>query len=220
MWMIKGTNVLIFSFINSLIKESIWKKKLFFIYCLADTIVKSSQIHDDPQSQMTHAEIITFVMISALYYQCNYAMTRKIITYFHYFKRPISKSRMVRRIHQLPHFVWQMMFIVCSKVLKTQQSQKFILDSFPIAACQNNKIFRCKLFTDNKYRGYTASKKSYFFGIKVHMTVTPDGIPVEFFFTSGNVADVTALKLFQFNYVGDQKSMEIKPIMTLSLKPF
>ena len=106
---------------------------------------------------------------------------------------------MVRRIHQLPHFVWQMMFIVCSKVLKTYQSKKFILDSFPVAVCQNNKIFRCKLFTDNKYRGYTASKKSYFFGIKVHMTVTSGGIPVEFFFTSGNVADVSALKLFQFN---------------------
>ena len=181
------------------------EEEVIFIYCLADTIVKSSQLHDDTQSQMTHAEIITFVMISALYYQCNYAMTRKVITYFRYFRYPISKSRMVRRIHQLPQFVWHMMFVVCGEVLKTHQSQKFILDSFPVAACQNNKIFRCKLFTNSKYRGYTASKKSYFFGIKVHMTVTFDGIPVEFFFTSGNVTDVAALKLFQFNLLRGSK---------------
>ena len=37
-----------------------------FIYCLADTVVKSAGIPDDPQSRMNHAEIITFVMISAL----------------------------------------------------------------------------------------------------------------------------------------------------------
>ena len=42
-----------------------------FIYCLAECVVNFAHIQDDPQSQMTHAEIITFVMISTLYYQCN-----------------------------------------------------------------------------------------------------------------------------------------------------
>ena len=55
------------------------EEEAIFIYCLADSIVKSARIKEDPQCLMTHAEIITFVMISALYYRCNYAMTRKVI---------------------------------------------------------------------------------------------------------------------------------------------
>ena len=176
-----------------------------FIYCLADCIVKSTYISDHPQSQMTQAEIITFVMISALYYRCNYAITNKVVTCFKYFKHPISHSRLIRRIHQIPHFIWQVMFILCKMVLKAEKSKKFIIDSFPVAACQNNKIFRCKLFTSDKYRGYTASKKSYFFGIKVHMTVSEDGIPIEFLLTPGSVADVTALKYFHFNFAKGTK---------------
>ena len=45
------------------------EEEAIFIYCLADSIIKSARIKEDPQCQMTHAEIITFVMISALYYQ-------------------------------------------------------------------------------------------------------------------------------------------------------
>ncbi|MCP5505792.1 MAG: transposase [Chlamydiales bacterium] len=70
-----------------------------------------------------------------------------------------------------------------------------MVDSFPVAACQNNKIFRCKLFTGKAFHGYTASKKSYFFGIKVHMIVTSDGIPIQFLFTPGSAADISTFRL-------------------------
>ena len=47
--------------------------------------------------------------------------------------------------------------------------------------------------------GYTASKKQYFFGIKVHMVVDVDGIPIEFAFTPGSVSDVKALWILNLN---------------------
>ena len=46
--------------------------RMIFIYCLADSIVKALKLGEDPQSKMSLAEIITFAMISALFYQGNY----------------------------------------------------------------------------------------------------------------------------------------------------
>ena len=138
------------------------EEEVIFIYCLADSIISASSLSDHPQALMSHAEIITFVMISALYYRCNYAINRRVIAYHRYYDRLISRSRMMRRIHQIPSIIWQVMFLICQSILKTQQSKRLIVDSFPVAACQNNKIFRCKLFTGTDFHGYTASKKSYF----------------------------------------------------------
>jgi hypothetical protein len=112
---------------------------------------------------------------------------------------------MMRRIHQIPSIVWQVMFLVCQSILKTKKSKKLIVDSFPVAACQNNKIFQCKLFTGKAFHGYTASKKSYFFGIKVHMIVTSDGIPIQFLFTPGSAADISTFRHFNFNSLAGSK---------------
>jgi len=166
--------------------------KIIFIYCLADTITQSLGLRDDPQAKMTHAEIITFVMISALFYQCNYKLTRLVSLSCRLFTSPLSQSRINRRIHQLPQAVWMMIFSILREF--HQDNQEFIVDSFPVAYCQNYKRFRCKLFPGKKFHGYTASKKQYFFGIKVHMVVNSDGVPIEFVFTPGAEADIRGLR--------------------------
>ena len=90
-----------------------------------------------------------------------------------------------------------MIFQICKETLKVKNGQEFIVDSFPVPCCQNNKIFRCKILKGKEYRGYTASKKTYFFGIKVHMITTVQGIPVEFVFTPGSESDVRGLRRFE-----------------------
>ncbi len=188
-----------------------------FIYCLADAVLDSMGIIDDPQCMMSSAEVITFTLISALFYQCNYRLTRLAIHYHRYFPTVLSHSRLIRRIHQIPETVWVIVFTICRKLLCQKQTKGFIVDSFPVAVCQNHKIFRCKIFKDKSYRGYTASKKMYFFGIKVHMLVTLEGIPIEFHFTPGSTSDVKGLKLFDFD-LPKGTSMEIGRIMIMNLK--
>ncbi len=43
-------------------------------------------------------------------------------------------------------------------------------------------------------RGYQASKKRYFYGLKIHLLITAQGQPVEFFLTPGAQSDTQALK--------------------------
>jgi len=161
-----------------------------FIYCLADALTRALKLKDEPRAKMTNAEIITFVMISALFYQCNYKLTRLVSLNCRLFSSPLSQSRINRRIHQIPESTWMMIFAICRNDLSNQE---YIVDSFPVAVCQNYKRFRCKLFSGKKFHGYTASKKQYFFGIKVHMIVSSKGIPIEFVFTPGSEADLRGL---------------------------
>ena len=48
------------------------------------------------------------------------------------------------------------------------------------------------------FRGYQASKKRYFYGLKIHLMVTQDGQPVECFLTHGSFGDVDALKYYAY----------------------
>jgi methyl coenzyme M reductase subunit C-like uncharacterized protein (methanogenesis marker protein 7) len=58
------------------------------------------------------------------------------------------------------------------------------------------------------WRGYQASKRRYFYGVKIHLVVTASGQPVEFVLAPGAEADVTVLRLFhhrlrrQFRHLG------------------
>jgi hypothetical protein len=49
------------------------------------------------------------------------------------------------------------------------------------------------------FRGYIASKKRYFYGVKIHLMITQEGQPVELFLTPGSYGDVEALHDFPFD---------------------
>lgn len=170
-----------------------------FICCLADEVLTSLRFQDDPQCKMSSAEIITFVVISSLHYQCNYRKTRIVVQFLKYFPKILSLSQLVRRIHQIPEQAWVIIFQMCQQILGARNYNEFIVDSFPVPCCQNNKILRCRLFQDKAYHGYTASKKAFFFGIKVHMIVNLQGIPIEFHFTPGGESDIRGFKRFEFD---------------------
>ena len=59
--------------------------------------------------------------------------------------------------------------------------------------CDNIRIFHVKLIQSEEDRGYIASKKRYFYGVRVQLLTTKSGIPVEFVFLPGSANDVRAL---------------------------
>jgi Transposase DDE domain len=56
-----------------------------------------------------------------------------------------------------------------------------------------------KVYQQEEYRGYIASKKRDFYGLKIHLMVTTAGHPVECFRTPGSYSDVHALRSCQFD---------------------
>ncbi|MEJ7664767.1 MAG: transposase [Hymenobacter sp.] len=57
---------------------------------------------------------------------------------------------------------------------------RYVIDSFPVAVCHNTRIPRCKLLTGKAYHGRCASKRCWFYGLKVQVVATSDGVPVEY----------------------------------------
>jgi hypothetical protein len=49
---------------------------------------------------------------------------------------------------------------------------EFVVDSLPVPGCDNIRISRCRLYRDEAYRGYIASKRRYFSGLRVHVLIT------------------------------------------------
>ncbi len=111
----------------------------------------------------------------------------------------LSRSRLHRRWHRLNELSLTLFELLGPgwKYLNTESI--YMIDSFPRAVCDHDRIPRAKLDQQEKYRGHIASKKRYVSGLKVHLLVTKDGQPVECLLTPGSYRDVRALKNFQFD---------------------
>jgi hypothetical protein len=80
------------------------------------------------------------------------------------------------------------LFDLLAQTWKTlNQHAIYVIDSIPIAVCDNSRIRRSKIYSHEDFRGYQASKKRYFYGLKVPLMVTQGGQPVECFLTPGGL---------------------------------
>jgi hypothetical protein len=168
------------------------------IYCVCDEVLQALGHQDDPQSRMSQAEIMLVPLVAALYHGSNHALTRRFLQSHGYIKVVLCPSRFCRRLRCVPEAAWQMVFSVLSQFfIQTNTSGDYAVDSMPVLVCQNVRINRCRLFPRSKHeslRGYQASKKRYFYGFKIHLLVTREGAPVEFFVSEGSLHDLEGLR--------------------------
>ena len=169
------------------------------IYCICDEVVKSMNVKENQGCKMSTAEVMTFAILSAQLFGCDYRKTRLITLHQRYFSKILSHSQLVRRIHQIPELMWRLCFAALQLVLRNKNENDFIVDSFPVKTYENHKSFRARIFRGSNYHGYSASRKQYFFGLKVHMIVDKNGIPIEFTFSPGSTSDIKALQEFSIN---------------------
>ena len=174
-------------------------EQIIATYCLCDDLLQAIHHHGDAQCQMSDAEVMTTACIAALCFRGNHESARLMLKQYGYIPNMLSKSRFSRRLHRL-----QGLFIILFKLLgqvwKTLNTEAvYVIDSLPIAVCDNIRIKRSKLYPDKKFRGFIPSKKRYFYGLKVHLMVTKDGQPVECVLTYGSFGDVEALPYYTFD---------------------
>jgi hypothetical protein len=167
-------------------------------YCLCDDLLKAIRHQEHPQGQMNDAEVMTTALTAALFFRGKHESARTMLKQYGDIPHMVSKSRFSRRLHRLTE-IFVMLFTLLGQTWKTLNTNNiYVIDSLPIAVCDNIRIRRSKIYTDEKFRGYTASKKRYFYGLKIHLMVTQDGQPVECFLTHGGLGDVDALKYYAY----------------------
>jgi len=173
--------------------------KILAIYGLSTDILNAIGHAEDPQQQMSDAEVITTGLVAMWYFRGNVEAARALLSMPRYMPHMLSRSRGHRRLHRLTD-LFGMLFDLLGYMWKQLNTESVsVIDSFPIAVCDHYRIPRAKLYQHEEYRGCMASKKRYFYGRKVPLLVTKEGQPVECFLTPGSYSDVRLLNTFRFD---------------------
>lgn len=180
--------------------------QILVIYSLCDDVVKALGHIEDPQCRMSDAEVLTTAIVAARFCGGNFERARQMLGCRRYIPNMLSRSRLNRRLHAIKDLALVLFAGLGETFKQLNASSHYIIDSFPVACCDNIRIKDNHLYTnasgtgpDERYRGYTASKRRYFFGVKVFLMVTADGYPVEMFLTPGATGDVSGLDAFGFD---------------------
>lgn len=169
------------------------------IYAIVEDLLKAIGHQEDCRIQMSDAEVITTGLVAARFFNGNQSNACQYLLEHNLIPKMLGKSRFSRRWHRL--FLPLLdLFDYLGTILKSlNSSSEYMLDSFPVPICDNIRIPSVRLVASENYRGYIASKKRYFYGIRVQLLSTTNGIPVEFVFLPGEANDTRGLKALPFN---------------------
>lgn len=169
-------------------------EKTITIYVFIDDLLIKLN-HNEPENRnMSDAEIITTVLVSAIYFSGHQEKAMGFMKSTGLIPLMLSKSRFNRRLHQVADLIVDLFFQLSSLIKELNISSEYILDSFPIHTCDNIRIANSKLIQGEIYRGKKVSMRRWFYGYNVHILATTNGIPVEYTFLPGRSHDSNALK--------------------------
>ena len=164
------------------------------IYCFVDDYLKIRPSKVGARRKLTDAQIITTALVAARYFGGNFAKARLYLREVHQFNFP-DKSNFNRHLHRLASTISSLFVALGRTLQELNLDSQYMIDSFPVAVCRNIRIPRCKILQYHKaYRGKNLSKREYFYGFKIQVITTLEGLPVQYFICAGSYHDITAFK--------------------------
>ncbi len=146
------------------------------IYCFIDDFFKAIGRQTDAHCKINDAEILTTALLAARYFHGNLHSACGYMKE-HHGVRMIDRSGFVRRLHGLKEQLVALFLALGQTLKQLNTSARYLIDSFPVAVCDNIRIRRCRLLKGQDYRGYCASKRRYFYGFRVQVITTEAGLP-------------------------------------------
>lgn len=170
------------------------KDKIIAIYCLVDDLLKAIGHKEASRRKLSDSEIITTAIVSALYFGGHLDNARRFMRMTGFVPDMLDKSRFCRRLHNVQELLCSLFFQLGQHIKDIAGACDYVIDSFPVAICDNMRIANCRILKGKQWRGRQCSMRRYFYGVKVQVLTTASGIPVEFCFVPGSESDVQAFK--------------------------
>ena len=149
------------------------------IYVVIDDTMKLLGHRSHCLAGLSDAEVLTVAILAARYYGNHHARAVDQLTGGGYFPRAISPSRFNRRLHALAAWLELFLDVLGDLVVRGQPAVcDFMLDSLPLPVCRRVRAWRCRKVRGRAYCGYCDAKKEKFFGWRLHLVCTADGVPV------------------------------------------
>lgn len=143
---------------------------------------------EDIRVQVKDSEVITTAFVSALYFGGHQDNARTFMKLKGYVPRMLDKGQFNRRLHRLSTLLYTMFHQMGQQLKAIAGAADYIIDSFPVAVCDNVRIFKTKLLRDKGFRGKWSAMSRWFYGVRVQV-LTLGGIPVEFCLMPGAQSD-------------------------------
>jgi hypothetical protein len=160
------------------------------VYVVLDDLLRAMGHRTDPRAQTSDSEVLTVGVIAACQFQNHHERALCVLRACGYLSGPLSLSRFNRRLHALAHRLSDAMDLLADLLTA---GTLFIIDSMPLPVCHRARAWRCRKIRGAEYCGYCAAKKEKFFGWRLHLIVTPDGIPVSFDLLPASFHDLTPI---------------------------
>src|SRR5690348_15299729 len=157
-------------------------------FVLIDTLMERLNHRSDVRAQVPDSEVILIAVLAAKYFQNHHERAVCILRESGYLSGSIDVTRFNRRLHKLADWL---SFIATTLGEIGLKGQVFVIDSLPVPVCRRVRARRCKKVRGREYCGYCAAKKEKFFGWRLHLICTPDGIPVSFQLAPAAFHDLT-----------------------------
>jgi hypothetical protein len=168
------------------------ESKIIALYCIVDDMLKSIHHHEDSRIKVSDSEVITTAFVSVLYFGGHLDNARSFMQLKGYVPSMLDKSRFCRRLHRLADLLMSMFYQMGQHIKNMAGAADYVMDSFPVAACENIRIKRSRILTGKAWHGRQSSMARYFYGVRVQV-LTFKGIPVEFCLVPGRENDSQAL---------------------------
>ncbi len=88
----------------------------------------------------------------------------------------------------------------------------------PLPVCRRARVRRNRKVRGRDYCGYCAAKREKFFGFRLHLVCTPEGVPVSFAMVAGGYHDLTPIHELMFGLPAGRASSATKAITARRMK--
>lgn len=146
-------------------------------YGVTDDVLKLAGHQSHGLVQLSDAEVLLVAIVAALYFQNHQERALCVMSGLGYLSGRLSVSRFNRRVHQLAGWLPGLLAILSETF---QVGGVLVMDSVPVPVCKHVHASRCRKVRGRDYCGYCAAKDEKFFGWRLHLICTPEGLPVAF----------------------------------------
>ncbi len=174
------------------------------VYVVLDDLLRAMQHRTDCRAHTSDSEVLTVGVIAACQFHlprghpitnapCVFCVRSRVPA--GQVSGPLSVSRFNRRFHALAHCLSDAVDLLAAALTT---GTIFILDSMPLPVCRRVRAWHCRKVRGADYCGYCAAKRETgalwaAFGWRLHLVVTPQGIPVSFDLLPASFHDLTPL---------------------------
>jgi Transposase DDE domain len=162
------------------------------VYVILDEIVKAVLEPVKYKPKMVPAEILLVAGVAARYFHTNLECALVVMRQTGLIppSRGLSISRYNRQLHR---YAALLEFCLDALMALAREGEGYIIDSMPAPVCKRKRAWHCRKVRGKDYCGFCAAKNEKFFGWRLHLICTPDGVPVTFTLLPALHPDLTPL---------------------------